>query len=70
MAGKCDPLSKGGRLVKKLYKVYKKHWLNVSLNLYEGGRHELLNEINNEEIWRDVLDFINAKNKSAKNRKG
>lgn len=69
IAGKCDPLSKGGRLVKKLYRVYKKHWLNVSLNLYEGGRHELLNEINNEEIWKDVLDFINAKNKSAKNRK-
>ena len=69
IAGKCDPLSKGGRLVKKLYSVYKKHWLNVDIKLYEGGRHELLNEINKEEVYDDILNFINAKNKVAKNRK-
>ena len=31
---------------------------NVSGKLYEGMRHEILNEIGKEEVYADVLEFI------------
>ena len=31
----------------------------VELKLYPGGRHEMLNELNREEVYRDLLTFIN-----------
>jgi alpha-beta hydrolase superfamily lysophospholipase len=30
----------------------------VSLKVYEGGRHEMFNEINREEFTADILDWI------------
>ena len=32
----------------------------AELKLYEGGRHEMLNETNRKEVYGDVLLFINA----------
>ncbi len=31
---------------------------NVSLKLYEGARHELFNETNSDEIFRDLLSWL------------
>ena len=28
------------------------------LKLYEGGRHEILNEINKAEVYSDILSFV------------
>ena len=30
----------------------------VELKLYPGGRHDLLNEINKEQVYDDVLQFL------------
>ncbi len=68
IAGTDDPVGDKGKSVKKLYKVYKKHWLNVKLKLYAGARHELLNETNSYEVIHDILSFIEADNRRAVNR--
>ena len=31
---------------------------NVTGKLYEGMRHEILNETGKEEVYRDVLNFL------------
>ena len=35
-------------------KVYK-------LALYKDGRHEMLNELNKDEVYADILDWLNSK---------
>lgn len=57
VAGDNDPVGEYGKGVKKLYDVYKKAGLNVSMKLYKGARHEILNEINKKEVISDILDF-------------
>lgn len=48
---------KGPRTALKLYQKYGK---NVSLKLYPGDRHEVLNETNKDEVYRDILAFIDS----------
>lgn len=69
ICGDADPVGGRAKAVKKLHKVYLKHWLNAELKIYAGARHELLNETNKQEVMHDILNFIEADNKSAKNRK-
>ncbi|HHV12691.1 MAG TPA: alpha/beta hydrolase [Clostridiales bacterium] len=59
-SGEMDPVGKMGKGVKKLFDTYKQHGLNdVTLKLYPGGRHEMLNEINKDEVMKDVSGWIN-----------
>lgn len=61
ISGDCDPVGKYGEDVKKLYDKYKKIGIkNVDMKLYEGARHEILNEINKKEVYGDVLAFLNS----------
>lgn len=59
IAGDCDPVGEKGKQVKKLYRLYLKNNINAKLKLYKGARHELINEINKEEVYKDVVDFFN-----------
>ncbi len=59
ISGSQDIVGEYGKQVKKLYKIYLKHKVNARMKLYDGARHELLNEINKEEVYKDVLDFFN-----------
>ena len=59
IAGDNDPVGAMGKGVKKLYDVYKKAGLDVKLKLYEGARHELLNETNKMEVFGDILEWVN-----------
>jgi len=34
---------------------------DVTLTLYPGGRHEMLNEINKEQVYDDILKWIQSK---------
>lgn len=34
---------------------------DVTLEIYDGGRHEMLNETNRDDVTRDVLAWINAR---------
>lgn len=58
IAGSCDPVGGKGKQVKQLFDFYKKVGLNVSMKLFEGGRHEIINETNKEEVYADVVSFF------------
>ncbi len=56
-SGVDDPVGDYSKGVKQVYDKFQKHHTNVTLNLYEG-RHEMLNEVNKEKVYEDILDWI------------
>lgn len=57
--GKEDPIGEYGSGVEKLYKYYiDEGFKNVHIKLYDGARHEVLNEINKLEVYRDILKWL------------
>ncbi len=63
ISGDKDPVGGMGELVKKLYDMYKSFGFNVEMKLYKDARHEILNEINKEEVYQDTLKFFEENNK-------
>lgn len=68
ISGKEDPVSNFGKDVEKLETMYKGLGLtSIHTKLYEGMRHEILNETNREIVYQDVVEFfkheIDKKNK-------
>lgn len=62
MSGAEDPVGDYGVGVEKAYKAFCDAGLHdVKMRLYPGGRHEMLNETNNAEVYKDILDWINKK---------
>lgn len=60
ISGDADPVGNYGKGTTKLYKNFKKQGVtDVTLKLYKDARHELLNEINKEEVANDVLVWLN-----------
>lgn len=61
ISGDKDPIGSNGKSLKKLLKIYQDLGIeNVDLKLYKDARHELLNELNKEEVMNDILNFYNA----------
>ena len=58
--GSDDPVSSQAKQVKKLNGFYKKLGLSPEMKIYEGARHEILNETNKDEVYADFLAFINS----------
>lgn len=59
VSGSEDPIGNYGAAVTKSYEEFKKAGMNnVKIKLYPGARHEILNEINNQEVYEDLLDFV------------
>ncbi|MCM1192822.1 MAG: lysophospholipase [Butyrivibrio sp.] len=59
ISGDADPVGEYGKGVQKAYESLKAVGVeNISLKLYEGGRHELLNETNRDEVMQDVFRWI------------
>lgn len=57
--GSEDPVSNKSVLANKLYKFYlEKGFRSVQYKVYEGARHEILNETNKEEVYADFLAFL------------
>lgn len=65
-SGSMDPVGGMGKGVKQVYGWLKKTGHEAELKLYEGGRHEMLNEINRDEVYRDVLSFIKTVDSASK----
>lgn len=62
MAGDKDPVGNNGKGVLEIYKVYEKAGIrDISYKLYEDGRHEMLNEINKEEVFKDIAGWLNSR---------
>lgn len=67
MSGDKDPIGKNGKGVLRLRNQYIKLGVkDVLCKLYDGGRHEMLNETNKDEVIRDILNWLNEKNKVNK----
>lgn len=59
-SGENDPVGNFGKSVRRLKAEFIKTGVtNVEMKLYPGGRHEMLNEINREEVFQDVLAWLN-----------
>ncbi|WP_159887488.1 alpha/beta hydrolase [Paenibacillus puerhi] len=61
-AGDRDPLGSNGKSFLALVRLYRKLGMkDVTYRLYEGGRHEMLNEVNRNEVMQDVQDWLDAR---------
>jgi ribosomal protein S27AE len=59
VSGNEDPVGKYGKKVLELYDFYKKlGLLNVQIKLYPGKRHEILNETGRQEVYDDILSWL------------
>lgn len=59
LAGTDDPVGDYGEGVKRIARSYLDCGMkNVSLKLYEGDRHEILNELDREEVYQDIFAWL------------
>lgn len=58
ISGTRDPVSAGTKLLQPMLKQYRAAELNVQHKFYPDARHEVLNEINREEVTTDLLNWM------------
>ena len=62
-SGDQDPVGGNGAGVRKVYGYFEKQGTrDLTMKLYPGGRHEMLNELNREEVYADVLAWRDRHN--------
>ena len=58
-AGDADPVGAMGKGVKKVYGFFRDAGCeDVTMKLYPGARHEILNETNRQEVYADLLAWL------------
>jgi alpha-beta hydrolase superfamily lysophospholipase len=58
-SGSCDPVGSNTKSVRQLISLYEKSGIkDLSFKFYVDGRHEMLNEINREEVMADVVKWL------------
>ena len=63
VSGDNDPVGDNGEGVKKAFNLLKKVGVkDVSLKLFEGDRHEVLNEVNRNEVFEYIGNWLDEKN--------
>lgn len=61
-AGTEDPAGGYGKGVRKIYEKYKASGIqDVTLQLYANDRHELLNEKDRDQVYRDMREWLESK---------
>ncbi len=61
-SGDKDPVGKDSKGVLKAAAALKRAGVsNISVKFYKDGRHEMLNEPNKDEVYRDVISWIRDK---------
>ena len=56
--GEEDPINNRLAGVAPLIEAYRAAGLDVTFKTYPGGRHEMLNEINRDEVIADLLAWL------------
>lgn len=60
-SGTADPVGENTKGVKRLLSVFEAHgFTGVIHKFYDGGRHELLNEINRDDVTNDFISWADA----------
>ena len=58
-SGDRDPVGSNGEGVKRVYGFFRdRGTVDLTMKLYPGGRHEMLNEFNRDEVYADVLSWL------------
>lgn len=61
VSGAEDPVGENGKGVKIVYEQYKNAGMNdITWKLYENDRHEILNELDKENVYHDILSWLNV----------
>lgn len=61
VAGSDDPVGNFGKSVENVAKTYRECGIkDVSLKLYEKDRHEILNELDRQVVYEDILAWVEA----------
>lgn len=59
VSGAEDPVGNFGKGVRKIYEKYRAAGIrDVSLRLYQGDRHEILNETDRQEVYEELLQWF------------
>ena len=62
IVGGDDPVGSYGKACSKLVKQYEKSKIkDISFKVYTNCRHELLNELNKDEVSKDIINWIEQK---------
>lgn len=66
LSGSMDPIGDYSKGVTEVYKNLKKTGHKyVTMKLYDGARHEILNEINRKEVFADIIEWLNGLNEKV-----
>lgn len=59
MSGSKDPVGQFGKGVQNVFELYKNTGVkDINIQLYDNGRHEMLNETNRQEVYADIYNWI------------
>jgi len=58
LSGDADPLIGGGALFERLADRWRAAGADVTTRLYAGGRHEMLNETDRDEVTADIVAWL------------
>jgi alpha-beta hydrolase superfamily lysophospholipase len=71
IGGERDPVGQMGKGVRQLLDMYSRlGMMEVTCRLYPGGRHEMLNETNREQVTDDVLAWLDRQVDNAQKQAG
>ena len=68
LSGTADPVHGDLGNLERLFRRYAAAGLTVSRKLYEGGRHEMFNEINRDEVLDDLIGWLDRVLATPRNR--
>ena len=58
-SGGEDIVGNNGRSVRAVFRRYQKRGAQVAMKLYDGMRHEILNEVNRLQVYEDIDNWMN-----------
>ena len=64
VSGAEDPVGNYGKGVREVEAGLVRAGCNAKCIIYEGARHEILNDFTKEKVTADILDFINSQSKN------
>ncbi|NLT12383.1 MAG: alpha/beta hydrolase [Clostridiaceae bacterium] len=70
ISGSEDPVGNYGAGPKQLEQFMVETGHDTMLKIYEGGRHEMFNEINRKDVYADLLEFLLRLSENPASREG
>ena len=62
VAGDADPVNRGLKGIEYLEQKWREAGVQrIDRQIYAGGRHEMLNEINRDEVTRNIIEWIDRR---------